>query len=70
MPPRACRPVAANGQPVLAAYAPEPGGGRRVHAIQVLTVAGGRVARNVMFADPAVLKAFGLPERISSGESG
>jgi RNA polymerase sigma-70 factor, ECF subfamily len=62
------RPLTANGQPALAAYAPEPGGGHRRHSLQVLTVSGGRVARNVVFADPAVFTAFGLPERISPGD--
>ncbi|MEV6053157.1 RNA polymerase subunit sigma-70 [Streptomyces sp. NPDC052107] len=55
--------VAANGQPALAAYAPEPGGGHALHTVQVLTVTGGRVARNVVFvfADPRVLTAFAPP---------
>ncbi|QKG24548.1 sigma-70 family RNA polymerase sigma factor [Actinomadura verrucosospora] len=65
----AVRRLTANGQPALAAYAPEPGGGHRLHTLQVLTVAAGRVARNAVFADPAVLGAFGLPERISPEES-
>ncbi|MGW4568942.1 RNA polymerase subunit sigma-70 [Streptomyces sp. NPDC004561] len=50
--------AAANGQPALLAYAPEPGGGHRPHTVQVLTVVGGRVACNVVFADPRVLSAF------------
>ncbi|MEV4758999.1 sigma-70 family RNA polymerase sigma factor [Micromonospora sp. NPDC049559] len=59
------RRLTANGQPAFAAYAPEPGGGhRRLHTLQVLTVVGGRVARNVVFADPRVFQAFDLPERI------
>jgi RNA polymerase sigma-70 factor (ECF subfamily) len=62
------RRLTANGQPALAAYAPEPGGGRRLHTLQVLTVTGGRVARNVVFADPRVFEAFDLPSQISSGE--
>jgi RNA polymerase sigma-70 factor (ECF subfamily) len=53
--------VAANGQPALAAYAPVPGGGHALHTVQVLTVTGGRVARNVVFADPRVLTAFAPP---------
>jgi RNA polymerase sigma-70 factor (ECF subfamily) len=61
----AVRVLTANGQPALAAYAPEPGGGHRLHTLQVLTVAGGRVTRNVVFADPAVFEAFDLPRRIS-----
>ncbi|WP_426503125.1 sigma-70 family RNA polymerase sigma factor [Dactylosporangium sp. McL0621] len=56
------RPVAANGGPALAAYAPDPaGGGVRAHSLQVLTVRGGVVRHNVTFADPSVFTAFGLP---------
>lgn len=58
--------LTANGQPALAAYAPHPDGGRQLHTLQVLTVAGGLVAHNVVFADPAVFQAFDLPTRISS----
>ena len=57
------RPLTANGQPALAAYAPEPGGGHRMHTLQVFAVAGGQVTANVVFADPQVFKAFDLPER-------
>jgi RNA polymerase sigma-70 factor (ECF subfamily) len=32
------RPLTASGQPALAAYAPEPGGGHRLHTLQVFTV--------------------------------
>ncbi|MEU8185137.1 sigma-70 family RNA polymerase sigma factor [Micromonospora sp. NPDC049044] len=56
--------LTANGQPALAAYAPEPGGGHRLHTLQVLSVDDGRVARNVVFADPAVWEAFDLPRQI------
>ena len=65
----ATRQLTANGQPALAAYAPDPAGGHRLHTLQVFTVAGGRVARNVVFADPRVFEAFGLPARIPGGES-
>jgi RNA polymerase sigma-70 factor, ECF subfamily len=58
------RRLTANGQPALAAYAPEPGGGRRLHTLQVFTVRGGAVARNVVFADPSVLEAFDLPAEL------
>ncbi len=57
--------LTANGQPALAAYAPQPGGGHQLHTLQVLTVTGGLVAHNVVFADPAVFTAFDLPTRIS-----
>jgi len=62
------RQLTANGQPALAAYAPEPGSGHRLHTLQVFTVTGGRVARNVVFADPRVFEAFDLPGQISSSE--
>ncbi len=62
----AMRRLTANGQPALAAYAPAPGGGHRLHTLQVFTVAGDRVARNVVFADPGVFTAFALPEQISA----
>jgi RNA polymerase sigma-70 factor (ECF subfamily) len=61
------RRLTANGQPALAAYAPEPGGGHRLHSLQVLTVTGGRVTRNVVFADPHVFEAFDLPGQVSAG---
>jgi RNA polymerase sigma-70 factor, ECF subfamily len=59
------RPLSANGQPSFAAYAPDSSGGHRLHTLQVFTVSRGRIARNVVFADPAVFQAFELPERIS-----
>ena len=65
----ATRQLTANGQPALAAYAPDPAGGHRLHTLQVFTVAGGRVARNVVFSDPRVFEAFGLPARIPGDES-
>lgn len=64
------RRLAANGQPALAAYAPGPAGGHWLHTLQVFTVAGGRVARNVVFADPAVFRAFGLPGRLPEDDLG
>ena len=54
----------ANGQPALAAYNPQPGGGHRLHTLQVLTVIGGLVGHNVVFADPAVFATFDLPTEI------
>ena len=59
------RRLSANGQPAFAAYAPDSGGGQLLHTLQVFSVRRGRIARNVVFADPAVFKAFELPERIS-----
>jgi SnoaL-like domain len=42
-PGRVMRQLTANGQPALAAYAPEPGGGHRLQTLRVFTVTGGRV---------------------------
>jgi RNA polymerase sigma-70 factor, ECF subfamily len=56
--------LTANGQPALAAYAPDPGGGHRLHTVQVLTVGAQRITCNIAFADPRVLSSFGLPEQI------
>ncbi|MEV0386675.1 hypothetical protein [Nonomuraea sp. NPDC050643] len=52
------RRLTANGQPAVAAYAPEPGGGHRLHTLQVFTVTAGQVAHNVVF------EAFGLSQQI------
>jgi RNA polymerase sigma-70 factor (ECF subfamily) len=60
----ATKRLTANGQPAFAAYAPDAEGGHRIHTLQVLAVARGRLARNVVFADPRVLAAFGLSERL------
>jgi len=74
------RQLTANGQPALAAYAPEPGPEPgpeprrepgslyRAHSLQVIAVTRGLVARNVVFADPRVFEAFGLPAQNSDGE--
>lgn len=64
------RELTASGQPALAAYAPGPGGGHRLHTLQVFTVTEGRIARNVVFADPRVFEAFGLPGEIFLNEFG
>ncbi|QOV33320.1 sigma-70 family RNA polymerase sigma factor [Streptomyces ferrugineus] len=62
------RALTANGQPALAAYAPEPGGGHRLHTLQVFTVIDRRIAHNVVFADPRVFDPFELPRDIPAGE--
>ncbi|MEU6252747.1 sigma-70 family RNA polymerase sigma factor [Streptomyces sp. NPDC047043] len=64
----AVRHLTAGGEPAFAAYAPGPEGGFRLHTLQVFTVAGGRIARNVVFADPRVFEAFELPLEISPDE--
>ncbi|MEV0096023.1 sigma-70 family RNA polymerase sigma factor [Streptomyces sp. NPDC050738] len=56
------RELTANGQPALAAYAPDPvAGGLQLHTLQVFTVVRGRVTHNVVFTDPRVLGALDLP---------
>jgi RNA polymerase sigma-70 factor (ECF subfamily) len=70
----ATRELTANGQPALAAYVPAAdgagdgaaGGVLRRHSLQVLTVRGGRITHNVVFADPSLLDRFGLPAQIPS----
>ncbi|MGF1429881.1 RNA polymerase subunit sigma-70 [Kitasatospora sp. LaBMicrA B282] len=59
------RELVANGQPALAAYAPDAGGGAPwLHSLQVLGVAGGRITSIVAFADPAGFTAFDLPPHL------
>ena len=54
-------PVAANGQPAFAAYLRDSDGVFHAHAIQVLTVSAGQIARLVSFNDSGLFPAFGLP---------
>jgi RNA polymerase sigma-70 factor (ECF subfamily) len=56
-------PAAANGQPGLATYLRGPDGAFHADALQVLTTAGGRVARITAFRDPGLFAGFGLPPR-------
>jgi RNA polymerase sigma-70 factor (ECF subfamily) len=53
-------PLRANGQPALAAYAPDADGIPRLHTLQVLSVGRTGITRNVVFQDPRVFAAFGL----------
>ena len=54
--------VAANGQPVAAAYHREPDGSYRAYGIVVLTTTVTGIARLVVFADPGLFGWFGLPQ--------
>ena len=54
-------PTAANGQPALAEYRRDHDGVHRVQGIQVLTVTAQTITRIVVFLDPALAAAFGLP---------
>jgi RNA polymerase sigma-70 factor (ECF subfamily) len=58
-------PTAANGQPAVAAFAPDPGGGHRLHTLQVFTVHNGKITHTVVFQDPTVFAAFDLPPLLS-----
>ena len=51
----------ANTQDALAVYQREADGTDRAHAIIVLTVTGRVIARMVVFQDPGLFAAFGLP---------
>jgi RNA polymerase sigma-70 factor, ECF subfamily len=53
--------TAANGQPALAAYRRADDGRFEAHAIQVLTLAAGRIGRIDTFLDAALFARFGLP---------
>jgi hypothetical protein len=57
-------PVAANGQPALAAYMRGHDGGYRAHSICVLTIAASRVTRVISFNDPGLFATFGLPQTV------
>jgi RNA polymerase sigma-70 factor (ECF subfamily) len=54
-------PVAANGQPGLAAYLRDHDGVYRAHAIAVITIARSGIARISSFNDASLFPAFGLP---------
>ena len=62
------RSLTASGQPALAAYAPDSGGDQRLHSLQVFTVIGGLVSRNIVFADLRISATFDLPEWIPAGD--
>ena len=59
----------ANGQPALAAYVAAADGAMTLHSLQVFTVRNGKIAHNVVFADPRLLAPFGLPSQIPSETS-
>ncbi|WP_246238588.1 RNA polymerase subunit sigma-70 [Acrocarpospora corrugata] len=61
-------PVAANRQPALAAYLPEPTGLCRGYGIMVLTITPTGIAEITGFPSPDLFDRFGLPEHRPSGE--
>jgi RNA polymerase sigma-70 factor, ECF subfamily len=62
-------PTIANGQPAFAAYRRGNDGTYEAHAVQVLTVTATGVARLVVFLDPALFNAFGLPQHYAAAEA-
>ncbi|HEY4462193.1 MAG TPA: sigma-70 family RNA polymerase sigma factor [Streptosporangiaceae bacterium] len=62
-------PVAANGQPGAAAYLRGADGVYRAYGIVVLTVTSRGIARIVVFGDPGLFGAFGLPPTRPAGRA-
>jgi len=58
------RPARANGQPAFATYERGGDGAYRAHAVQVLTLAPGGIARLDIFLDPGLFRVFGLPRQL------
>lgn len=54
-------PVAANGQPAVAAYLRADGDAYRLHTLQVFGVSKAGIRRNVTFPEPDVFALFDLP---------
>jgi RNA polymerase sigma-70 factor (ECF subfamily) len=63
------RPIAANGQPALAAYQRSPQGGYTLHTVQVFATSASAITHNNAFQDQKLFEYFGLPDWISSEES-
>ncbi|MDM7830330.1 sigma-70 family RNA polymerase sigma factor [Cellulomonas edaphi] len=60
------RPVAANGQPAVAAYTRVDGAYAR-HSLQVFDVVAAGIRRAVVFTEAATLDAFGIPAELAPG---
>jgi RNA polymerase sigma-70 factor (ECF subfamily) len=58
-------PTTANGQPAAAAYRRDAEGVHRAYGIVVLTTTATHIARIVVFGNPDLFPAFGLPELLS-----
>jgi RNA polymerase sigma-70 factor (ECF subfamily) len=56
--------IIANGQPAAAAYRRGADGALQAFGIAVLTVTSTGIARIVVFGDPDLVTAFGLPETL------
>ena len=66
---RPTAPVAANGQPAVAAYV-RAGAGYKMQSLQVFSVTQSGIARNVRYVDPAVFAAFDVPSRLAAERTG
>ena len=62
--------VVANGQPAFAVCQREPGGTCHAHAVRVLTVTTGGIARIVSFVDPGLFASFGLLREYGGAAAG
>jgi RNA polymerase sigma-70 factor, ECF subfamily len=58
-------PVAANGQPAVAAYV-RIGAGYEMHSLQVFSVGGSGIDRTVVYVDPAVFALFDVPTTLTA----
>jgi len=63
-------PAAANGQPAFASYLRDRNGVYRAHAVVVLTVTTAGIGRIVIFLDPGLFGAFGLPQEHGRAAAG
>jgi len=68
--PSACRgslllPTSANGSPAFGQYRPDPAGGHKPWALQVVEASGDRISELYFFLDAdALFPAFGLPAHL------
>jgi RNA polymerase sigma-70 factor, ECF subfamily len=63
-------PATANGQPAFASYLRDDNGVYRAHAVVVLTLTPAGIARIVIFLDPGLFGAFGLPQEHGRAAAG
>jgi RNA polymerase sigma-70 factor, ECF subfamily len=56
--------TAANGCAAFGSYRPDPGGGHRPWAIQVIEISGGKITGHHNFVQQDLFAAFGLPARL------
>ena len=57
-------PTVSNNQPALGAYVFD-GGAYQPHSLQAFTVVNERITHNIVFQDPALFPAFGLPSQLA-----